>query len=145
MCALAFVPATDVPKVTYIRGKTARGRRKAVPVRYEPKLWNQYDAVLQGIARTNNASEGWHNRFQVLLGRYHPSLYAFLNELQQEQGETECMQRQLQLGQKIRALPTNYFSTIENWIFNIVSQYDQYVQQNEEIKYLNTLGYHLHF
>lgn len=59
MCALAFVPAEDVPavfdsffddipeefipvaeyfEVTYIHGKPARGRRKTLPIRYAPAL-----------------------------------------------------------------------------------------------------------
>lgn len=37
---------------TYLRGKPARGRRKAVPPRYIPQMWNQYDATLQGLHRT---------------------------------------------------------------------------------------------
>ncbi|CAB0037294.1 unnamed protein product [Trichogramma brassicae] len=89
MCALAFVPTEkveetfdqfaeqDLPEIfleivdyfemTYIRGRKARGRRARVEVRYAPRLWNQYQSVLDGTARTNNASEGWHNRFQMTL------------------------------------------------------------------------------
>jgi len=61
MCALSFTPVDDVLEVfdlfanqalesftnvvdyievTFIRGRTARGRRRAVPVRYVPALWN---------------------------------------------------------------------------------------------------------
>ncbi|XP_043480352.1 uncharacterized protein LOC122510030 [Leptopilina heterotoma] len=166
MCALAFVRPEDVPavfdlfldqvpedfvpiaeyfEVWYIRGKPARGRRKAVSVRYAPILWNHYQAVNQRISRTNNASEGWHNRFQVVLGRYHPSLYAFLNELQQEQGDTECMINQLNLGQKIRTLPTTHFQKMEEKVISIVSQYQNYVDENREIDYIKALGHHLHF
>ena len=60
-----FVPIADYFETTYVRGIRARGRRRAVRPRYEPKLWNMHAAVLQGKARTNNASEGWHNRFQT--------------------------------------------------------------------------------
>jgi len=34
-------------------------------------------------------SEGWHNRFQVVVGRQHPSVYSFFNELGKEQADTE--------------------------------------------------------
>ena len=51
---------------TYVR--LAKGRRKAVSPRYPPRLWNHYDATIEGNARTNNASEGWHNRFKLLVG-----------------------------------------------------------------------------
>jgi len=79
MCALAFVPVTTVRNhfttflvqvpadfkiiaqyfdVTYVRRKLARGSRRGVPARYPPSLWNQYDAVINRLCRTNNASEG---------------------------------------------------------------------------------------
>jgi len=47
--------------------------------------------VLQRLARTNNLSEGWHNRFQVVIGRQHPSVYTFFTELGKEQADTECI------------------------------------------------------
>ena len=95
MCALAFVPPQDVAdifdkfydqvpedflpiadyfEINYIRGKRAVGRRRAVVVRCHPSLWNQYNAVLQRTAHTNNASEGWHNKFQIVVGKSHPSM-----------------------------------------------------------------------
>uniref|UniRef100_A0ABD2XQX2 Uncharacterized protein n=1 Tax=Trichogramma kaykai TaxID=54128 RepID=A0ABD2XQX2_9HYME len=122
ICALAFVPVDDVEKVfdlfkeqeelpevfrikvvpyferTYVHVKKARGRAKAVAVRYAPVLWSHYQAVLDGTARTNNASEGWHNWFPVIVGKNHPSLHTFLKELQHEQSDTETLLRQMKLG-----------------------------------------------
>ena len=72
------------------------------PPRYPTAIWNQYEAVLNDIARTNNMSEGWHSKFQMVVRKHHPSMYAFLKELQKEQSDTETIIRQLQLGQKIR-------------------------------------------
>ena len=127
MCALAFVPAEQVPEIfdmwyneipdefvpvatyfenTYIRGTPARGRRRAVKVRYAPTLWNHYTSVLSGTARTNNASDGWNNWFQLLVGRRHPSLHAFLKELQKEQAAVEYMLRELRLGKKNQEIAT---------------------------------------
>lgn len=130
-------------QVTYIRGKRAQGRRKAVNVRYEPRLWNQYDAVLQRSARTNNASEGWHNRFQTVVGRHHPSFYAFLKELQKEQGDTETMLREIGLGHKVKRPISVRRRLTENSIFNLVSSYDTYVAENNILQYLKAIGYNL--
>ena len=104
LCAIPnkFRPIAQYFEVTYIRGKPARGRRRAVEARYEPHLWNQYNAVCQREVRTNNSSEGWHNRFQTVVGRHHPSLYAFFKEIQKEQGDTENMLKEIALGQHIR-------------------------------------------
>lgn len=165
MCALAFVPAEDVPKVfdmffdeieedfipianyfelNYIRGIRAIGRRKAVKVRYDPKLWNHYHSVLQGSARTNNASEGWHNRFQILVGRSHPSFYHFLTDLQKEQSDVEYMFRELALGKGIRNAPRGKQLRLEEQISNIVKTYATYVDEEKQLEYIRLIGHHIH-
>ena len=113
--ALAFVPPNDVPdlfdtlydelpeavlpiansfELNYIRNRRAQGRKRAVKVKYAPALWNHYNSVIQGYPRTNNASEGWHNRFQLLVGRNHPEIYAFIRELIKEQADVEYTLRE---------------------------------------------------
>lgn len=78
--------------------KTASEIKRAVAPRYPPSNWNQYDAGwLHRQGRTNNTSEGWHKRFQVLLGNYCPSLYTFLTWLQNEQEDVETFIRQIYL------------------------------------------------
>ena len=53
----SMVDYFDYFNATYVKGKPARGRRRAVLPRYVPHLWNQYDATIEGAARTNNVSE----------------------------------------------------------------------------------------
>ena len=130
-------------EATYIRGVAARGRRRAVPVRYAPILWNQYNSVLQNTARTNNASEGWHNRFQLLVGRRHPSLYRFLTDLQKEQADVEYILCDLSLGKKVKTLPKTALQQRENPIFNIVNSYNDYVQEDNQLEYIKRIGYYL--
>lgn len=81
--ALACIPCDEVPRVFrrleshlvedlapiyeyfgeyYVLGRPVRGRRKAVPLRYAPPVWNQYEAALAGDYKTNNLSESWLNR-----------------------------------------------------------------------------------
>lgn len=165
MCALAFVPTEEVKdvfdsfydevpddfldvahyfEVTYIRGIPARGRRRATQERYAPALWNHYNSVINGTARTNNASEGWHNRFQKVVGRSHPSIYSFLKELQKEQGTVEYALRELQLGKKVKNLPRGRVLQLEDRIFNIVQNWQEYVDNEDELSYIKNLGYNLH-
>lgn len=66
-----------------------RGRRATVPPRYPPAIWNQREAALAGSHKTNNVSEGWHNRFQLIAGKHHPDLSSALQELQLEEADTE--------------------------------------------------------
>ena len=97
MAALAYVPVADVkfayralvrtmPNIprgdefndyfnaTYVNGVPGAGQRPRRPPMYEPQLWNVYVATLEGRAVTNNASEGWHNMFAVMVERKHPDL-----------------------------------------------------------------------
>ena len=99
--------------------------------------------MLQNTARTNNASEGWHNRFQLLVGRRHPSLYRFLTDLQKEQADVEYILRDLFLGKKIKSLPKTALQQRENQIFNIVHTYQEYVEENNQLEYINRIGYFL--
>lgn len=66
----------------------------------------------------------------MVVGRQHPSVYTFFNELGKEQTDTECMLRQLK---------------IEERIYNIVTKYDEFVNNNDIIAYLTAIGYNLKF
>ena len=45
--------------------------------------------ILPFEAKTNNGSEGWHNRFRLLVSKAHPDLYVLMKQLRKEQGDTE--------------------------------------------------------
>ena len=134
-----FIEIANYFEVNYIRGIRARGRRRAVKVRYEPAHWNHYNSVLSGTARTNNASERWHNRFQLIVGRRHPSLFSFLQEIQKEPGSVEYILRELRLGKKVKNLPRNKLLKVEDRIYNVVSKWQDYVDEDKEMEYLKTL------
>ena len=73
--ALPFIPLQDVQEVwellydnmqeeiielasyvetTYVTGRPARGRRRAVPPRFAPETWNVYELVINGRQRTSS-------------------------------------------------------------------------------------------
>ena len=112
--------------------------------RYPPILWNQYEAVLEGTARTNNLSEGWHNRFQIVVGKHHPSLYAFLDELRKERRDVEIMISQMQIGQKIRRGAGKKRQQKKEQLYNVVGQYEEYYERGEIIDYLKNVGFNIH-
>ncbi|KAK3908542.1 putative peptidase y4sO [Frankliniella fusca] len=140
LLALAFVPLDDVVDTyieldrslpaalrelsqyfddTYIRGPRARGapRQRGVAQRPRngPSLWNTYEATLRDEHRTNNLSEGWHNRFQGVNGKNHSPIYAALGEIQKEQADTETMLHELTLGRRVKAAPkrSGWTSSVE--------------------------------
>ncbi len=57
----------DEFKECFIMGKPARGCRPVTRPRYSISLWGQYETTINKSHRTNNISEGWHNRFQVVV------------------------------------------------------------------------------
>ena len=170
LCALAFVPTADVAETfeilltscppllnpifeyfdeNYVRGRpiVRQGRRarqpQRLPPRYPPSIWNQYMAVMEGKARTNNISEGWHNRLQVLVGKKKPSLYTFLQELLKEQADVEVMIRQLSLGKAVKKFQQVSRIQKEAELLSIVSKYREYLEDGKIFDYLKNTGFYI--
>ena len=99
------LPIADYFENTYVRTRAARTRRPAHRAPLYPIIeWNQYETAITTGPRTNNTGimEGWHFRFNALVGKPHPSFYQFLRELQKEQRDTEVMVSELSLGRRIK-------------------------------------------
>lgn len=165
LAALAYVPvrhvkaafvalkdvAPEIPKipdlieyfgVTYVVGVPGAGRRRAVPPRYCPKLWNIYEATLEGRAATNNASEGWHNRFAHLVDRKHPDLHSLLNHLKKEQGDTEISILELRMGRKIKAAPRKKWAQHHERVRTTVRSFETFGMPRI-VEYLELVSQHV--
>ena len=70
---------------TYVRGRRLRGRGEnyGAPL-FSIASCNQLDAAADGIARTNNICEGWHNGIQSLLECSHSTMWRFLDGLRSD-------------------------------------------------------------
>lgn len=164
LLALAYVPEEDVKAAfnivkaqapaalvevltyfseNYVHGRPARGRRAAVRPRYPPQLWNQHEAARLGEHKTNNVSEGWHNRFRLVVGKHHPDLYSALHELQKEEADTEVSIRELALGKKIKAAPKKKWIMLQDRIKAITLKYDEYKNGDRELEFLRALGHNI--
>lgn len=76
-------PLLDYFEDTWV-GRPQRHNRRRPPL-YQHSLWNCYNAVKDGLPKTNNAVEGWHLSFSHLLGADHPTIWKFINGLKHEQ------------------------------------------------------------
>ena len=107
LAALAFVPESRIPDYFILLIGHADFDARALPVamyfedvwigtpdrltqqRGQPmfplRLWNMHQRTLDGQHRTNNAVEGWHRRFQSVLGCSRPSVFRFINAIKREQ------------------------------------------------------------
>lgn len=158
--ALAFVPITDVTSVfqklkrfavpalipvleyferTYV-GIPARGRRAAISAMYPINLWNQREAALTGQHKTNNVSEGWHNRFRLMVGKNHPDMYSLLREIQKEQADTEIAVTEMCLGRAVKAAPKKKWLQYQIKIQDITNDYANYKNRGEELDFLEAIG-----
>uniref|UniRef100_A0A915DYB7 MULE transposase domain-containing protein n=2 Tax=Ditylenchus dipsaci TaxID=166011 RepID=A0A915DYB7_9BILA len=52
---------------------------------YPPLTWNCFQSVLDGSARTNNAQEGWHMRFNKKFSKRNPSLSHYIVRMKEEE------------------------------------------------------------
>lgn len=157
LMSLAFVPIDDVPmafrelkailpqRMTYV-GKyfqdTYVGRQN-LPPRYEIPLWNHYQSARDRKQKTNNCSEGWHNRFQQVVGKHHPDLYAALREIQKEQADTETAISELSLGKTVKAAPKKKWVDAQERLSMIVRDYENYKDNDMIIEYLESLSFNI--
>lgn len=118
LAALAFIPAADVCKSfnalkgfaffkTKLRQKKSNGyqdlfkyieqtwigkvndRNEYQSGRFTLDTWNMYEMALDGLPRTNNATEGWHNALRIFFGASHPQIYRFIDGIKKEQALQE--------------------------------------------------------
>ena len=112
------------------------GRQNAIfPIR----LWNMYDIVLNGQARTNNAVEAWHRGIETLLQMAHPTLWKLIDGLRICQQQNDGLMQQLIAGQPPPQRKSKYRLINEN-IETIVRDY---ANRNLE-DYLRGIAYNLH-
>ena len=101
IAALAFVPGNDVDNVfgllnldpaldvilDYVEenylGVWCRGRFRRP--RFPYTWWGVYDRVLDDLPRTNNAVEGWHNRFNQHVGCRHANIWKIIDVIRKEE------------------------------------------------------------
>ncbi|KAK3925956.1 Nucleoprotein [Frankliniella fusca] len=96
-----------------------------------------YEATRSGQHRTNNISEGWHNRFR----KHHPDLYSALRELQKEQADTEAQLAEWSLGRRVRGAPKKKWLQNQLRVQTIVLQYEEYKERGEVAQYLRALSH----
>lgn len=77
---------------TYVSGQLRPRRNnnglvvnfRRIPPLYPPHRWNCHQVTMMNQPRTNNASEGWNNKFHSLVGQDHPCVWKLIENLQRE-------------------------------------------------------------
>ncbi|KAL6953007.1 hypothetical protein U1Q18_052277 [Sarracenia purpurea var. burkii] len=92
---------------------------------------------------TEHASEGWQNRFRLLMGRNHPDLYSTLLEFQKEQCSTEVTIAELSLGKSVKAAPRRRWLELQRRIRTVTLRYEEYVEEGNEVKFLRDIAHNI--
>jgi len=95
---------------------------------------------MQGLHRTNNISEGWHCRFNILVGKSHPDLYSFLNVIQKEQGDVDKMLVELGLGRSICPKKRRKYVGLQDRLRYITAEYSTYKEEGRILEFLSNIG-----
>lgn len=140
LSALSFLPLSDVllgydylleqevfkestldPLLTYFEstwiGVLQRGGQRRDPL-FEISLWNQNDNVKNGISKTNNIVESFHNTFNQLLGCSHPTLWKLILDLQKQQNLNDLRIEQLIRGDQQLKKRNNSIARLEYLVLN---------------------------
>ena len=162
LVSLAFIPPNDVikvfddlvesvffdsnqqllkPLIDYFLdnwiGMLHTRRRRRDPT-FAISLWNCYSSVIDGIPKTNNAVEGWHNAFSSLLSADHPTIWKFIDGIQQEQSLNELKVNQYLAGVSPPMGRKKYRDAAKR-IMKIVEKYSQ----RDPIEYLSSIASNL--
>ncbi|KAG8233356.1 hypothetical protein J437_LFUL005817 [Ladona fulva] len=131
---------------TYIRGHPVRGRRRALPPTYAVEMWNMYQRTRDDIARTNNAVEGWHNKFNKMVNKKKVTMYSLLEEIRKEQHDTEAAILQINSGHhNIKQICSRKTILRSERIKGIVQRYEEFKENGQILQYLKSLGYNFEF
>jgi hypothetical protein len=112
--ALAFLHPDDIPnafdelrinmpeeandiiewfEIYYIRGRVRRTTRSGNITRSEPmfppSLWSVTDNIEYAFPQTQNSVEGWHRRWETLVGRAHVGIFKIIKDIQKEQNQVQ--------------------------------------------------------
>ena len=86
----ALDPLLNWLEDNYIGRRNRRGNGRQQP-RFRIELWNQYQNVIEGKARTNNHVEGWHRGVQGELQMVNPTLWKCIDALQSQQQKRDTI------------------------------------------------------
>jgi len=140
IAALPFVPGNDIDRVfnllsnnvdpaldvildyveeNYI-GAIRRGRYRRP--RYPYTMWGVHDRVVNDLPRTNNAVEGWHNRFNRHVGCHHADIWKLIDVIKKEEDLSRVELVHIQQGRN-NGNPNPVYTRINARVTTVVGSY----------------------
>ena len=156
IAALAFVPENDVRRIfnilsdsidpsldvilDYIEefyiGMIRRGQQRRP--RFPFSMWGVHDRVLNDLPRTNNADEGWHNRFNRHVGCHHADIWKLIDVIQKEEDISRVELIHIEQGRNT-ANPNPVYVRVNERIGAVVAQFPNV----EPLDYLRSIAHNI--
>ncbi|RWR98413.1 hypothetical protein B4U79_04232, partial [Dinothrombium tinctorium] len=83
----------------YVKGRVRSRSGNISPPLFPPSFWSIYDCLDHQLPRTQNALEGWHRRWNELLGVSHVGVIRFVKALREEQKYCSRVSRDCENGE----------------------------------------------
>ncbi|CAN8008605.1 unnamed protein product [Ixodes pacificus] len=120
-------PVTRAPLTaferTYVGSSIGRSRSRR-PALFPHDFWSCYERISEGLPRTNNHVESWHNAFKKSLGLHHPDTYKLVAAFLREQSFTEQKLVDVLRGEPQRSRKATCVRVAKN-MSKLVEDYDQ--------------------
>ena len=94
-------------------------RFRRVPPMFPPGQWNMHEITLADQPRTNNASEGWNNKFQSLVGQSHPTVWKLVECLQVECARVSAVLHQDERGVRPKKRTKKVYTELQTRLRNL--------------------------
>ena len=107
--------------LSYFQKTYIRGTSKAAL--FLPSIWNHHNAACEGLARTNNAVEGWHYGIQSLFTGSHPNIWTFIQKFRQDAALHKFNCLQAVNGQ--RKKPRKKYQELNSRVQNVVKSFEE--------------------
>lgn len=130
-------PVVDYFESTYI-GNFGRGSRRRRPT-FQHSMWSQYQRVTDNLPRTTNSLEGWHNAFNGIVNKAHPSMSFLVKKLRLDEFSVATKIERFHAGHHTQT--KKKYQAIDDRIKSIVTSYDP----DNIIQYLRRIAYNISF
>lgn len=139
---------------TYVNGRlnNVRGTRRHGFLRlqhrkplFPPKVWNVNSATLKGKEKTNNATEGWNNRFSNLIGKNHPDIWTLIIKMRQEVAADKTKMEQMTAGKMATKTKRTQYHMLKRRLKTLCEQYKNSNSPNKIEVLLNGISNNIGF
>uniref|UniRef100_A0A915D1V8 Transposase n=1 Tax=Ditylenchus dipsaci TaxID=166011 RepID=A0A915D1V8_9BILA len=109
-------------------------------------MWSCFQSVLDGSARTNNAQEGWHMRFNKKFSKRNPTLSRYIVRMKEEEHSTWqlAVRHAANPADPVRNPRSTKVINSERQIKKLVRDYnEEEIHVRQRLQYLKHLQQHL--